>query len=248
MRIKRIDSASNSIFKDLSQLTISKGINKQKKALVCGEKIIREILPRLSENAFFIYHSEAHPLFEIAGDKQLLVLKKDLFEELDTVGTKAPLVCTDIPTIKNWDAESEVTSNELLCALGDPNNLGAVIRSAAAFDITRVVLLEEAANVFLPKVTKAASGYNFLLNFEYGPSIRELNGTPHLAALDMNGKELRNVIKDKPRRWLMGQEGLGIPQTLNCEKVSIPMASDVESLNAAVSASILMYEIYTSRG
>ena len=164
------------------------------------------------------------------------------------VGTKSPLLCIDIPPFKNWDPKSDLQTDELLCALGDPSNLGAVIRSAAAFGFKKIVLLQEAANVFLPKVTKASSGCNMLLNFEYGPSILELEGTEHLAALDMAGAELRTVIGNKPRRWLLGQEGLGIPNALTCEKVAIPIANTVESLNAAVSASILMYQIQNSRG
>jgi RNA methyltransferase, TrmH family len=248
MRIKRIDSPSNSIFKDLSLLTSSKGITKQKKALISGEKILSELLPQISNNGFFIYHSEHHSLFERLGDTQLLVLRKDLYDELDVVGTKSPLLCIDTPPFKNWDPKSELQTDELMCALGDPSNLGAVIRSAAAFGFKKIVLLQEAANVFLPKVTKSSSGCNMILNFEYGPSIRELEGTEHLAALDMMGADLRTMIDHKPRRWLLGQEGLGVPHTLSCEKVTIPIANTVESLNAAVSASILMYHLQTHRG
>lgn len=248
MRIKRIDSPTNSIFKDLSLLTSSKGITKQKKALISGEKIISELWNRKPNTGFFIFHSEHHSLFDTLADTQLLVLRKDLFDELDVVGTKSPLLCLDTPTFKNWDSKSELKTDELLCALGDPNNLGAIIRSAAAFGFQKIVLLQEAANVFLPKVTKSSSGCNMILNFEYGPSIRELGGTEHLTALDMNGKELRTVIGQKPRRWLLGQEGLGIPHTLACDKVTIPMTNSVESLNAAVSASILLYEIHSKRG
>lgn len=248
MRIKRIDSPANSIYKDLALLVTKKGIHKQRRTLVSGEKIVRELLPELSPESFFIFHSEHHDLFDAAEDRQVLVLRKDLYEELDVVGTGAPLVCTEIPEISAWNHASAPQQNELLCALGDPTNLGAVIRSACAFGIRKIVLLEECAHPYLPKVTKAASGCNFLVTFERGPSIKNLQNLQNLVALDMNGTPLRTYVnsnKGSALRWLIGEEGLGIPHELACDKVSIPMSAEVESLNAAVSASILLYEIHS---
>ncbi|MCC6138721.1 MAG: RNA methyltransferase [Bdellovibrionaceae bacterium] len=247
MRIKRIDSPSNEIFKELAQLVTSKGIRKQKKCLISGDKIIGELVKKLPDESFFIYHSEKHELFDRFANKQVLVLKKDLYQELDVVGTNAPLLCSETPPLHNWEATSTTQETELLCALGDPANLGAVIRSACAFGVRRVILLEESANPFLPKVTKAASGCNFLMNFEKGPSIQDLNGVNDLVAMHMEGTPISDWKNTKPQRWLIGEEGLGVPRDLKCEKVSIPMMNDVESLNAAISASILLYEIYSSQ-
>lgn len=247
MRIKRIDSPSNDIFKELTQLVTSKGIRKQKKCLVSGEKILRELVKKLPEDAFFIFHSENHELFERYSNRQALVLRKDLFAELDVVGTNAPLLCTDTPHLPNWDSSASPQETELLCALGDPNNLGAILRSARAFGVRKVVLLSECANPFLPKVTKSSSGCNFLMTFENGPSIEELFNVSHLVALDMKGTPLSEWKSSPPQRLLFGQEGLGVPCNLKCERVSIPMSNDVESLNAAISASILLYEIFSSK-
>lgn len=248
MRIKRIDSPANAIYKDLLQLVNKKGIQKQKRTLLSGEKIVHELLPKLSKESFFIFHSETHTLFDQAQDKQVLVLQKDLYRELDVVGTDAPLVCTEVPAISEWNGAQLPQEHELLCAMGDPNNLGAVIRSACAFGVKKVVLLEESAHPFLPKVTKTSSGCNFLVEFFKGPSIAALAGTANLVALDMNGVALRAYMQNRSRgfaRWLIGEEGMGVPASLGCDRVSIPMAPGVESLNAAVTASILFYELQT---
>lgn len=247
MRIKRIDSPSNEIFKELTQLVSAKGIRKQKRCLISGDKIIREVIKKLSDDTFFIYHSENHELFERFPDKQALVLKKDLFQELDVVGTNTPLLCTDTPTLHNWEPHSAPEQTELVCALGDPNNLGAVLRSACAFGVHKVILLSECSNPFLPKVTKAASGCNFLMTFENGPSIEELFDVSDLVALDMKGTPLDAWTNTQPKRLLIGQEGLGVPRNLKCERLSIPMSSEVESLNAAISASIVLYKMYSSQ-
>lgn len=255
MKIKRIDSGSNAIYKELSQLTGKKGIHKQKRALASGEKIVRELSRRKSES-FFVFHSEHHPLFDSlqnteAADKQLLVLQKDLFRELDVVGTNAPLLCTPVEEFSEWDPNATLQSQELLCALGDPSNLGAVIRSASAFGVRNIILLDECADPYLPKVTKAASGFNFFIDFKLGPSINDLEGTANLVALDMAGTPLRLAMQNRKTpftRWLIGEEGQGIPRELHCERVTIPMNNDVESLNAAVSASILFYELNAVRG
>lgn len=244
MSIKRIDSANNSLYKELLHLMTSKGIQKQKKCLISGEKIVRELLLQVSNSSFFIYHSEFHTLFDLAPQKQVVVLNKDLFYELDSIGTNAPILCTDTPTVKSWAPQKTLEEHELLCALGDPNNLGAVIRSACAFGVRKVILLSECANAFLPKVTKSASGCNFLIEFEKGPSIHDLAGVSNLAALDMHGENIRTEnLQKQPQRWLIGQEGQGLPPHLNCKKISIPIMPNTESLNAAISASILLYEL-----
>lgn len=251
MKIKRIDSASNSIYKDLALLLTSKGIQKQKKTLISGEKILQEKLTKIPTDSFFIYHSETHSLFEQAPHLQCLVLAKDLFKTLDVVGTNAPLICKSIDALKNWEPPNgPPQEHQVLCALGDPSNLGAVIRSAYAFGFRQMILLEECANPYLPKVTKAASGYNLDMAFEKGPSIQSLPknfdlAKSYLAALDMNGTSIHSWDFSKPLFWLMGEEGLGVPNTLQCQKVSIPMDNGVESLNAATTASILFYEIHS---
>ena len=244
MKIKKIESSSNPLFKKLLSLTKSKGVKEEGLCLVAGEKIIAEqISVTAPKEAFWIYTSEDPSLFAMQTDLQLILLSKEMFRELDVVGSEKPLVCLPVPEIKKWAPSVALQQNELLCALGDPNNLGALLRSAKAFGIQNVVLLEESCHPFHPKAIKASSGACFGLNYFKGPSIKHLSDVKNILALDMNGKNVREFNCKGSWRILLGEEGKGVPSSLNCERVSIPYSGPVESLNATVAASILFYEM-----
>lgn len=246
MKIKRIDSSSNSLFKKLLSLTKSSGIKEEKLCLISGEKVIAEYaaLENLdSKNHFWIYTEEVHELLDLQNEFQLIQLPNELFKQLDVIGSHKPLLCAPTPEIQPWNSSQSPGQHELLCALGDPNNLGALLRSAKAFGINDVVLLEECCHPFHPKAIKAASGACFGMNFYKGPSIKNLKNVENVLALDMSGKSVREEDLRGPYRILLGEEGQGLPQSENFHKVSIPYSGNVESLNATVAASILFYEL-----
>lgn len=247
MKTKNIESASNPIFKVLQTLDKSRGINKEGQCLISGTKIIEEVL-RLErvelDDSYWVFHSEEHDLFKLTNAPESLVqLSKPLFKELDVLGTHSPLLCVNIPEIKKWNPDDEAQGIELLCALGDPNNLGALIRSAKAFGVNKLVLLEEACHPFHPKVVKSSSGSCFNLTLAKGPSIKSLTSVKNLFALDGQGTPLHKIKFPENARFLLGEEGQGLPNDLESQKVSIPISDEVESLNATVAASIFLYAL-----
>jgi tRNA G18 (ribose-2'-O)-methylase SpoU len=178
----------------------------------------------------------------------VISLSRAIFDELDVSGTHDPLLLTRTPEILDADLSLAPVGLEILCALGDPSNVGALLRSAAAFGASRVVLLKECASPFHPKAVRAASASTLLTQLARGPSIRELpalNEARLLAgpilALDMHGKNLGTYKWPRDARLLIGEEGQGVPASQAFEFLSIPMAKDVESLNATVAASVALY-------
>lgn len=247
MKTKRIESETNALYKTLLSLTSSKGVREENLCLVSGEKVIPEVLEQIEkEKAYWVFHSEEHELFQHLA-AQIVLLPKPLFKNLDVLGTQSPLLVTPVPELKKWDPQSEAQGIEVLCALGDPNNLGALMRSAEAFGFKSLVLLKECSHPYLPKVTKSSSGSNFRLNLKSGPSIKELQDVRKIFALDGNGLALKDVKVPHDARLLLGEEGQGIPQDLKVQKISIPIEKDVESLNATVAASVLFYELSQRR-
>jgi RNA methyltransferase, TrmH family len=243
-KIKKIDSSSNPLFKKLLSLTKSKGVKEEQLCLVSGEKVIAEqISMAVPAAAFWIFTSEEHDLFELQPDMQRVIVPKELFRELDIVGSHKPLACLPIPQVQKWNGEELPQSHELLCALGDPNNLGALLRSAKAFGINNIVLLEECCHPFHPKAIKSSSGACFGLNYFKGPSIKHLESVRKVLALDRAGKSVREYKWNEACRILLGEEGQGLPASIQSEKVSIPYPGNIESLNATVAASILFYEL-----
>ncbi len=244
MKIKKIESSANALYKKLLSLTKSKGVREEQLCLVSGERIIAEQMAlQPPKDAFWVFHSDSHPLFAMQPDLQCVVLPKDLFSTLDVVGSEKPLACLPTPEIQKWKHEAMPQSHELLCALGDPNNLGALLRSAKAFGIQNVILLEESCHPFHPKAIKAASGACFGLNYFKGPSIKHLGDVQRLLAMDLAAPSVRTADFSQPWRILLGEEGQGVPSSLRCQKVSIPYPGDIESLNATIAASILFYEM-----
>ncbi len=128
--------------------------------------------------------------------------------------------------------------------LQNPENIGSVVRSAAAFRVSRIVLLKEAAHPFHPKAMRAAGTALLTTTFQRGPSIQDLTitGVP-LFALDAGGKPLRSIQFPESFALLPGIEGPGIPDHVDGRKrISIPMEPGVESLNAATATAIALYE------
>jgi len=127
----------------------------------------------------------------------------------------------------------------------DPGNVGAIIRTAAAFGIKTVCLDKDCADPWSPKVLRAGMGGHFLLNL--------LEGSP----LDFSGKLVCTVAKggtplstaDLSGRfaWVFGSEGRGVSpevQRKAAVRVTIPTDAGTESLNVAAAAAICLYVAY----
>jgi TrmH family RNA methyltransferase len=167
-------------------------------------------------------------------------LSKTLFEKIDTLGTQSPILVLKKNVIEPWDFGKTPPGLHLLVPLGDPTNLGALARSAEAFGITDLILLQEAASPFLPKALKASAGSLTRLKLWKGPSIHALPPSP-IFTLDLTGQILNQVQWPERVLLLLGEEGAGVPEHPAWKKISIPTLK-VESLNATVAASIALYD------
>jgi RNA methyltransferase, TrmH family len=132
----------------------------------------------------------------------------------------------------------------------DPGNVGAIIRSAAAFGIQAVVLDGACADPWSPKALRAGMGGHFRLSIDsaFAERIRAFKGT--LACTVVKGGTPLGELPS-PVGWIFGGEGQGISEAtakLAKRKVTIPMAAGTESLNVAVAAAICFYEAFSRRG
>lgn len=133
----------------------------------------------------------------------------------------------------------------------DPMNLGAIIRSAACFGVSAVILPERRTVGLTPSAQKAASGAIEKVDMvEVGnlnQTVIELKKKNFwIYGADMKGKQLDKVDFAFPALILIGSEGEGLHQKTmeHCDElVSIPQKGGVESLNASVAAGVIFYEI-----
>jgi TrmH family RNA methyltransferase len=135
----------------------------------------------------------------------------------------------------------------------DPSNVGAIMRSAAAFGVGRVVLDRHCADPWSPRALRAGMGGHFGLAIGEADNlsleIESFQGTV-LCAMPSGGTALRDAGLKGALGWIFGAEGPGVsPATARLAKlrVSIPMAPGSESLNVAASAAICFYEAWVSR-
>lgn len=234
-----ITSSANSQFKTWKSLLSSKGIKKEGLFLLSGEKLIREFAREGSKLA--VRAELVRTGFDSLTQAPAFELSADLFRELDELGTGHSLLVVETPEIPAWDPDSRARGLEVFCPLGDPQNVGAVLRSAEAFGVSKVVLLQEAANPFLPKAIKASGGSALRMQIEKGPALAELSGSFH--ALELEGRALPKHQWSENARLLIGEEGpglAGVSAKARIDALSIP-TQGVESLNAGVAASIAFF-------
>jgi len=144
----------------------------------------------------------------------------------------------------------------ILAGLQDPGNVGAIVRTAAACSATAVIAVDGSANPFGWKALRGAMGGTFHLPVAARGTldevIREASAT-HVrlvAAVPRGGTPLPRVDFRGPVAIVLGAEGTGVAEPLTAaaaELVSIPMRRDVESLNVAVAAALILYEASRQR-
>jgi 16S rRNA (guanine527-N7)-methyltransferase len=244
--ITEISSSSNPSFREWKSLFSGRAIRKTGHALVSGSKTIGELL-RLKPDiilAWIDFPRSAEPPADLPSDVPGYRLSRELFHELDVHGTEYPLLLVRVPLPLPFDISALPKGAVPFIAFQDPANVGAVIRSAAAFNARTIVMLREAANPYHPKSIRAAGTALFLVEFMEGPSIRDIGsaGIP-IVALSVDGIDVSHFAFPERFALLPGVEGPGLPGELQtAEKVCVPISPDVESLNAAAAVSIVLYE------
>ncbi len=139
--------------------------------------------------------------------------------------------------------------------LQDPGNLGTILRSAEAFGAGGVVLTEGTVSVYNPKTVRATAGSIFRLPVvsaklaELIPHLRA-KGVKLFATSSHKGIALHEALLHEPAALFIGNEGAGLPRDVISKMdatLAIPQARPVESLNAGVAASIILYETARQR-
>lgn len=237
-----ISSSANSTFKKLASLLVSKGMQKSQSAILSGETFIHEIIKNhIDRVTAWITGDDTRPP---PGIPRWYRLSKPLFAKLDVFGTNKPLITVSAPELALYDEENPwPVGCTLFIPFQNPDNCGAVIRTAAAFGVKRVVLLKEAAHPFHPKSTRAAGPALFEVDLQRGPSINDLsfNRMPFVS-LSGEGDPLANFRFPETFALIPGIEGPGVPAHLRSHALSIPISPAVESLNAATATAIALYE------
>jgi len=237
-----IESVDNKRIKYLKKLKDKKYRDEEKKFLIEGEHLVLEAYKSgLLEEVILCNN-------EIDLDINKIYVSENVMKSLSDLPSKAWIigVCKIVDNILDYN------SNVLILdGVQDPGNLGAIIRSAVAFNIKNIVLSKDTVDLYNTKVLRSAQGMNFHLNIireDITKIINELKNNDYIIyGTDViNGIDVKSIKNDGKYAIIMGNEGNGISpgvKELVDKNIYIKMNEKCESLNVAVSASIILYEL-----
>lgn len=247
--MKPISSKGNSRYRHWKDILQGSELKKSADYIVMGKKLVPEYIEKHLDDLSEIIINEPEDLdyLPAVSHNKVYLVEKNLFKQIDIMGTHFPLAVFTQPKIFNWDIQKPPNGLEVFSALQDPSNLGALTRVAEGFGVKKIILLKESSHPFHPKSVRASSGSCHRVKFEWGPSINENLGD--CIILDSEGKNINEFTWPKEVRLLIGEEGRGIPFNHKSKNsIRIPIDHNLESLNAVSAASIAIYDFFRNHG
>ena len=196
----------------------------------------------------------------------ILTVSDDIFMKISPENAPEGIICVADYMAKHeraafgnaaFEQATSGCSVLLLESVRDPGNVGTIIRSAAAFGVKTVCMSRDCADIYNSKTLRAAMGALFGTNILYFDDIKaaikglqDSGRSVYAAALDRNAVRLGDVTLSALDCVVIGNEGHGLSEgtIAACDKsLFIPMEPNSESLNAAIAASVIMWNIYVNR-
>lgn len=262
-RLRRVHSGQNALVKELRRAFADAVPNADNQIAVEGMHIVEEAI-RSGLRLTTVFFSESarervHRLLpQLAASTEALLLPDEVFAS--AVPSETPQGVAALVRVKSASLEELFAPAPalLVCLAGlqDPGNLGTVARSAEAFGVTGLLLGERTVSPWNWKAVRASAGSLFrlpVLKVELVGALRELKARKIrvLATSSHKGTHIADVDLRAPVAFIVGSEGAGVPRDVLSqadELVAIPHSSKVESLNAGIAASIVLYEASKQRG
>lgn len=240
-----------------------------------GKKLFLEALDAdLPLAAVLLRESAADAILAAVGDRALpegcraVLLSNTLFDRISEEKSPEGVICISkrldkmhkIVTIDKW-REEEPAANAarvlFLESVRDPGNLGTIVRSARAFGVDLLVLSADCADIYNPRVLRAAMGTLFhqriCITQDLVSVVREYGKRARVFAATLGDRSVRlgEILLRAGDAVLVGNEGHGLSREVieaATDSIYIPMEPGVESLNAGIAASVLLWELYRGNG
>ncbi len=257
--LDRIESTNNPRIKNISALIKKSRLRKDTGFFVAeGPRMVLETPPALLREVYvtreFCEDDRWRRFCEGVGEHapQVFEVSDQVMRSVsDTVTPQGILAVISQP---GYDLEKLLTGEAYLLVLErlqDPGNMGTIFRTAEGAGVTGIIMSEDCVDIFSPKVVRSTMGSLFRVPFYIS---RDL--ISDVGFLQNRGIKLFATHPDASRTYfeqdytkacgfMIGNEGSGLSDELSDisdEKITIPMRGELESLNAAMAAGILLYE------
>jgi TrmH family RNA methyltransferase len=263
MPFRIVQSKQNSRLKELRAALARPGSGDRGLAGIEGPNLLAEALRSgLPIDTVFVAQGSERLLdgLHIPSDAQILALPQAALTSALATETPQPIAALVRPPDWSWDHLLGLRRNTaplvlVLAGLQDPGNLGTILRSAEAFGATGIVALTGTVSAWNPKAVRASAGSVFRVPYitstaeDCIPRLHRAEATI-FATGSRAAKDAHQVNLARPVALIIGNEGSGVPAELAARAdatITIPCPGPVESLNAAVAASVLLYEAARQR-
>jgi TrmH family RNA methyltransferase len=249
-----ISSRDNSLLKELRRLAQdSTAYRKQGRIWLEGDHLCRAALSHGVKPAWAVFAESFWPQARTewgnAAHRTVLVADA-LFDGLSGLESPAPMAFViELPAAAALEPGA---ASVILDRVQDAGNVGAILRSAAAFGFLQVIALKGSAALWSPKVVRAGMGAHFGLRLieAVEPSALDALRVPILTTSSHHGDVLHQARLPWPCAWALGHEGQGVGAELGAravQTVRIAQPGGEESLNVASAAAICLHASATSR-
>lgn len=265
----RIESSDNSRVRLVRKLSTRKGRTAEGKFVIEGLNLCREAVLRSLDIEFFMVPDdwkESGGQDDISGlrafteecigsdSRTVCMVPARLFAGLTDARTGIGIIAVmkmpenDLTQAAALDAGANIL---VLDRIQDPGNIGTMIRTAVAAGYGMILATKGTADIYSAKVLRATAGMIFDIPFAYVKDAAELgdiirDAGKRVAVTDpAGGMPYYEEDISRDTALVIGNEGNGVSEevmALADVRVTLPMKGSIESLNAAVSAAILMYE------
>jgi RNA methyltransferase, TrmH family len=261
-RLRFINSRSNASVKELRRFFHDASPDENGEIAVEGMHLVEEaIRSGLRISSVFFAESardRAHKLLpQLPKQTQTLLLPNEVFSS--AVPSESPQGVAALVRVNRFSLAEVLRPEPALvvvaAGLQDPGNLGTIARAGEAFGATGLVLAENTVSAWNWKSLRASAGSLFRLPVVKGEASRVLaelkaQGIVVLATSSHKGRPISETDLTRPLTLIVGNEGAGVSKQVLAqadEVVTIPHADKVESLNAAIATSVVLYEASRQR-
>ena len=253
-----ITSKDNEMIKHVSKLLSSSSYRKECQCFVAeGARLCMDGVLSGAVISAFLYTKDGMEKYSqefekiLSASQRNFEISEPLFKKISDTNSPQGLLC--VFSLDKKTLSDKIEKGKYYAALEniqDPSNMGTILRTAEALDISGVILSKDCCDIYSPKVTRGSMGAIFRLNIIIAENFTEYiseiskSGIMTYASTPRNAEDIENTDFSKGGIMLIGNEGNGLKEeTIKaCSKrVKINMKGRAESLNAAAAAAILLY-------